>query len=453
LARSPEMILTDDRLPPAATGVRDRLEAMVRDGELRTVEILWPDHWGHARGKRIPAERFLEHAGGDGFAFCDAVLSYGVTGEAQDGTLLTGWETGYPDLHAIPDLESFRVLPWRVGTGLVVCDVVDAEGALVRTAPRTVLRRIVEQLGALGFQARVGVELELHLLDSQGVPLTDGLQCYSLAKLGELDPVLERIFEGLEGVVELEGANTEYGPGQVEVNMAHAAPLHAADDATRLKYCVRELARRGGALATFMAKPFAEHAGNSMHLHVSLWRDGEPAFVSLDRSQSNVMRAAIGGVLRHLPGIVLYGAPTVNSYKRFEPASFAPATQTWGGDNRTVAVRALLESPASARLELRTPGADAQPHWAIAGVLAAILAGIEADADPGEPVTGDGYLQGAPLPATLADGIAAARADHAVVELLGADAVHDLATLATAEWRVFAGSVSQWDRDRYLRTI
>lgn len=447
------MTLTDDRLPPAATAVRDRIEAMVRGGELRAVEILWPDHWGHARGKRIPAEKFLEHADGDGFAFCDAVLSYGVTGEAQDGTLLTGWETGYPDLHAIPDLESFRVLPWRLGTGLVLCDVVDAEGALVRTAPRTVLRRVVERLDAIGFQARVGVELELHLLNSQGVPLTDGLQCYSLAKLGELDPVLERILENLDGIVELEGANTEYGPGQVEVNIAHAPPLHAADDATRLKYCVRDLARRGGALATFMAKPFAEHAGNSMHLHVSLWRDGVPAFVSLDRSQSNVMRASIGGVLRHLPGIVLYGAPTVNSYKRFEPASFAPATQTWGGDNRTVAVRALLESPASARLELRTPGADGQPHWAIAGVLAAILAGIEAEDDPGQPVTGDGYLQGAPLPATLADGISAARADQTMVELLGADAVHDLTTLATAEWRAFAGTVSQWDRDRYLRTI
>ncbi len=243
----------------------------------------------------------------------------------------------------------------------MLCDVVDAEGALVRTAPRTVLRRVVERLEAIGFQARVGVELELHLLNSQGVPLTDGVQCYSLAKLGELDPVLERIFESLDGIVEIEGANTEYGPGQVEVNIAHAPPLHAADDATRLKYCVRDLARRGGALATFMAKPFAERAGNSMHLHVSLWRDGEPAFVSLDRSQSNVMRASIGGVLRHLPGIVLYGAPTVNSYKRFEPASFAPATQTWGGDNRTVAVRALLQSPASARLELRTPGADGQP--------------------------------------------------------------------------------------------
>ena len=447
------MILTDDGLSPAATGVRDRIEVMVRDGGLRAVEIMWPDHWGHARGKRIPAEKFLEHADGDGFAFCDAVLSYGVTGEAQDGTVLTGWDTGYPDLHALPDLESFRVLPWRLGTGLVLCDVVDAEGALVRTAPRTVLRRLVQRLDAVGFQARVGVELELHLLDSTGVPLTDGQQCYSLAKLGELDPVLERIFEGLEGIVELEGAHTEYGPGQVEVNIAHASPLHAADDATRLKYSVRELARRGGALATFMAKPFAEHAGNSMHLHVSLWRDGEPAFVSLDRSQSNIMRAAIGGVLRHLPGIVLYGAPTVNSYKRFEPASFAPSTRTWGGDNRTVAVRALLESPASARLELRTPGADAQPHWAVAAVLAAILAGIEADDDPGQPVTGDGYLHGAPLPATLADGIAAARADQAVVELLGADAVHDLTTLATAEWLAFAGAVSQWDRDRYLRTI
>ena len=96
----------------------------------------------------------------------------------------------------------------------MLCDVVDAEGALVRTAPRTVLRRVVERLEAIGFQARVGVELELHLLNSQGVPLTDGVQCYSLAKLGELDPVLERIFESLDGIVEIEGANTSTGRGR-----------------------------------------------------------------------------------------------------------------------------------------------------------------------------------------------------------------------------------------------
>ena len=111
------MTLTDDRLPAATAGVRDRIEAMVRGGELRAIEILWPDHWGHPRGKRIPAEKFLEHADGDGFAFCDAVLSYGVTGEAQDGTLLTGWETGYPTCTRYPISKAFACCPGDLEPG------------------------------------------------------------------------------------------------------------------------------------------------------------------------------------------------------------------------------------------------------------------------------------------------------------------------------------------------
>jgi glutamine synthetase len=253
--------------------------------------------------------------------------------------------------------------------------------------------------------------------------------------------------------VALEGGNSEYGPGQCEVNLGHADALAAADQAARFKYAIRELARRRGVLATFMAKPFADHAGNSMHLHVSLWRHDEPAFASADGAENVLMRQAVGGLLRHLPGIVLFGAPTVNSYKRFEIGSFAPATVTWGGDNRSVAVRSLVESAPATRIELRTGAADAQPHWAIASALAAITAGIEDQDDPGEPGQGDRYRAGRPLPRTLADAAAAARADEIVSEVLGADAVHDAVALAELEWEAFTGSVTQWDRDRYLRSV
>src|SRR6202042_1571418 len=111
-------------------------------------------------------------------------------------------------------------------------------------------------------------------------------------------------------------------------------------------------------------------------------------------------------------GVVLYGAPTVNPYKRFEVGSFAPATVTWGGDNRTVAIRSLVETPHATRIELRTGAADAQPHWAIASMLAAVAAGIEARDDPGERGDGNLYASGRALPPTLADAIAATRADE-----------------------------------------
>lgn len=433
---------------------RAALERDLADGALREGEILWSDHQGHPRGKRITARGFLERAQGPGFAFCDAVLCWDVAGDVKDGLRFSGWDTGFPDLFAVPDLDSYRRVPWRAGVGQVVCDLVGHDREYVRTAPRSVLRRVLGRLAPLGYAAEVGIELEFHLLKPDGTPFSDGIQAYSLQKAAELEPLLDAISLGLTGFVDLEGSNTEYGPGQAEVNLCHAPALEATAQAARLKYGARELARQAGGLATFMAKPFGDQAGNSMHLHISLWRDGEPVFAPDGHHENALHRRAIAGLVEHLPGIVLYGAPTVNSYKRFAPLSFAPSTRTWGHDNRTVAIRSLVESPSATRIELRTGAADAEPHWATAAALAAIVAGLEGEpADPGAPGEGNLYGTGDPLPANLAEGIAAARADAAIVEILGEDAVHDYTKLAQYEWETFLGAVTDWDRDRYLTAI
>ena len=446
------------RLPPAAAATiaadagetTSRIEAAIRDHKLREVEVMWVDHQGHARGKRINATSFLERARGAGFAFCNAALAWDVAGDVKSGLRHADWDSGFPDFFAVPDLGSFRLLPWRERTGHVISDLVDHHGQLVAASPRTVLRRAIDRLAALGYAARVGVEIEFHLLTPEGAPLSNGVQAYSLQVLNQIEPVFGQIVDGLREFVVLEGGNSEYGPAQCEINLGHLDAFDAADQAARFKYATRELARRSGALATFMAKPFGDQAGNSMHLHLSLWRDGEPAFATEDEAENPLMRAAIGGILDHLPGIVLYGAPTVNSYKRFEVASFAPASATWGGDNRTVAIRSLIETPDATRIELRAGAADAQPHWAIASLLAAVIAGIEDDADPGRRGDGDLYTAGPRLPRTLAEGIAGAQADSTIGAILGEDAVHDYAALAQAEWDTFVGSVTEWDRERYL---
>ena len=451
----------------AATGEQTRARALdpgdvetvaaaIDAGRIEEVEVFWPDHSGHACGKRIDAADFITRSAGAGFAFCQAALAWDVAGEVRSGLRLTDWATGYPDMFAVPDLATFRPLPWRERTAHVVSDLVDHHGELIRTAPRTVLRRVVDRLAELGYAAQVGVEIEFHLLDADGRPLDDGLHAYSLQRANALEPAFGEIVRGLRGFVDLEGANSEYAPGQAEVNLRHAPALAAADDAARLKYATRELARRAGAQATFMAKPFADASGNSMHVHVSLWRDGEPAFAPEDGGENALHLHAVAGLLRHLPGITLYGAPTVNSYKRFEELSFAPSRVNWGGDNRTVAVRSLVESPESTRIEVRTGAADAHPHWAVAGVLAAIVAGIEAgdDAAPAAP-RGEGnlYGEGEPLPATLADGVAAARADQRIAGILGGDAVHDYTLLGELEWRAFTSAVTDWDRARYGQAV
>jgi glutamine synthetase len=445
----PASALNDASTDEAAATVAETIERE----RLTDIEVMWVDHQGHARGKRIDAAGFVERARTSGFAFCNAALSWDITGEVKTGLRHSDWASGFPDFYAVPDLTTLRRVPWRERAGHVISDLVDHEGRLVPASPRTVLRRVIDRLAALGYRAEVGVEIEFHLLHDGGAPIVDGFQSYSLQVLNELDPVFGEVLDGLRQFVALEGGNSEYGPGQCEVNLRHADALAAADQAARFKYATRELARRRGALATFMAKPFAGHAGNSMHLHISLWRDEDPAFAPEGEAENPLMRHAIGGILRHLPGIVLFGAPTVNSYKRFEVGSFAPATVTWGGDNRTAAVRSLVESAGATRIELRTGAADAQPHWAIAAALAAVAAGIEAHEDPGEPGQGDLYSTGPPLPRTLADAVAATRADEVVTRILGEDAVHDVAALADLEWETFTGSVTEWDRARYLRSV
>ena len=219
--------------------------------------------------------------------FCDATLSWDVVANVHEGARLTGWRTGFPDLYATPDLDTFRLLPWRPGAGQVLGDIVDHEGNPVRTAPRTVLRRVTERLAELGYHAEIGVEIEFFLLDPAAQPLATAVHCYSLEKLNELDPVLTSITRGLAGYLPVEAVTSEYGPGQLEINIHHRDPLGAADDAFRLKYALRALARAAGARVTFMAKPFQGLSGSSMHLHVAVAgrragvrprrRGGEPA--------------------------------------------------------------------------------------------------------------------------------------------------------------------------------
>jgi glutamine synthetase len=207
--------------------------------------------------------------------------------------------------------------------------------------------------------------------DPDGTPFQDDIHAYSLENANALDPLLTDLNETLGAFSRLEGIQTEYGPGQVETNLVYTDALEAADDAARLKYAAKEVARRHGEIASFMAKPFSEHSGSSQHLHISLWRDGAAAFASDNGSENDVALHAIAGLLEHLPSITVFGAHSVNAYRRFVPDSFAPATVTWSRDNRSAAVRSLIEAdPAATRIELRSGASDANPYWLVASARA-----------------------------------------------------------------------------------
>ena len=416
-------------------------------------EVSWPDQFGHPLGKRLPRTSF-DAALRDGVTFCDGALAWDVVADVQQGVTFTNWETGYPDALAHPDLDTLRPLPWRPGVAHVIADVTDRHGIPLAASPRQVLRRVIDQLAQRGFTASVGIELEFYLLGADGQPLQDSAHCYSLDKVNQADPALSQIIDQLRDFTPIEAVGSEYGPSQFEVNLHHTDALTTADNAFRFRYGLRTLARQHGLLATFMAKPFAGVSGSSAHLHVSLWRDGKPVFATIDGNEPPLARHAIAGLLAHLAGIAVYGAPTVNSYKRYEAGSFAPISPTWSGDNRTAAVRSLTEAPAATRIEVRTPASDANPYWAIAATLAAVIAGIDAAAEPPGKGTGNLYNGAEPaLPTTLVDAVTAARRDTVIAEILGSDPAYDYTALALGEWHAYTREVTTWERDRYLTRI
>jgi glutamine synthetase len=427
------------------------LRSGLDDGSLAEIEVAWSDAFGHAQGKRIPASQFLNRALGSGFAFCEASLGWNTDGTVIDSLGLTNWAGGYPDVFAVPDLSTYRALPWRPRAGHVISDIVADDRSPSLLDPRAVLKKVLARLATLGYTAKVGVEFEFYLLNPDGSPFQNDIHAYSLENANALDPLLTDLNETLGAFTPLEGIQTEYGPGQVETNLVYTDALDAADDAARLKYAAKEVARKHGKVASFMPKPFTEHSGSSQHLHISLWRGNEAVFAPDDGSENKLALHAIAGLLEHLPSITLFGAHSVNAYRRFAPDSFAPATVTWSRDNRSAAVRSLVEAdPSATRIELRSGASDANPYWLIASALAAVIAGLESAATPPPAAGGNLYTEGVPLPESLGVALELATRDDTILEILGADSVLDFAALARSEWAEYSSQVSDWERRRYL---
>ncbi len=428
------------------------LNDAITNGDIDEVEVAWTDQLGHAAGKRVPAENLTEHIGNGGIAFSSGQLTWNVAAEVQDDLHFASWDTGFRDIYAVPDLSTARPLPWRDRVAHVVADIHDHDGSPLGWHPRTILRAAIDRLAEAGIEAFVGVELEFYLLDDDGQPYQHRLESYSLENANRYGALLDDLTKSLRVFTRLEAVETEFGPGQVEANLRYTDPLTAADDAARLKYAAKEVARRHGKTATFMAKPLVGQSGSSAHVHFSLRRDGVPLFAPVDGHESPEALHVIAGLLRHLPALALFGGHTVNAYKRIEAGSWAPSTATWSGDNRSAAVRSLVLGKESSRLEVRTAAAEANPYWLIAAILSAATAGLDAAETPPEAVSGNAYLVGDPLPADLPAAIAAARDDAELAKLLGPVNVEDFARIAESEWRAYSSYVTDFEIQRYLQT-
>jgi glutamine synthetase len=256
-----------------------------------------------------------------------------------------------------------------------------------------------------------------------------------------------------------EACHPEAGPGQLEINLRRAPALTAADQAFVLRTAVKEVARREGLLATFMAKPRSDWPGSSCHLHLSLRADGRDAFhdPGAPDGVAPPMRAFAAGILAAMPELTGLMAPTPNSYRRFVAHSWAATTATWSPDNRSAGVRAVCDGPGATRLEHRQAGADANPYLVTAAALAAGLEGIRRELEPPAPVHGDLYALPAgtlpELPRTLAEATDLLERSRLAHDWLGPDFVAHQVALRRAELAAQAEAVTDWETARYLEAL
>lgn len=444
-----------------------QLTARVCKGEIDTIVTVFPDVFGRLVGKRFTGKFFIDHVARDGTHGCNYLLTVDIEMEPMSGFKLANWDKGFGDFAFRPDAATLRIIPWLPATALVLCDFTHHDGKLVNEAPRSVLRRQMDALGRGRFVCNIASELEFFLYKqtyeeacANGfrnlAPSSDYRIDYHTLQPARDEPLF-RAIRNLMGQarVPVESSKGEWGRGQHEVNFTYCEPLEMADRHVIFKQGVKELAAQHGRCVTFMAKPAMSEPGNSCHIHCSLWQAGRNLFWDRQRKGgSKLFRQFLGGLLKYSREMCCLFAPTINAYKRYQSASWAPTKMAWAYDNRTVGYRVVGEDN-SFRIENRMPGADANPYLAFAATLVAGIAGVEEQLDCGDVYHGNAYVDpGLPsLPATLAEAADLLDRSKLARRALGDDVVDFYAHTARLEVQAFGNVVTDWERQRYFERI
>jgi glutamine synthetase len=466
-AADPEPSMTEAR----GMLTKSELFERVQQGAIETVIVAFSDHYGRLMGKRFDARFFLEEVVEHGAHACDYLLTVDVDMNPVPGYRFANWERGYGDFHLVPDLATLRLASWLEKTALVLCDLADGKtSAPVAVAPRSILRAQVERAARAGLTALAASELEYYLYRGSQreafergwrglVPVGHTLEDYDLRQGARTEPFHAAARRHLSASgVPVESSKGEWGLGQHELNVRYADALTMADRHAVYKQCLKELADQQGLALTFMAKVAADQAGSSCHLHVSLARAGRSAFAGDEPCGpvrgSAVFRHFLAGWIAHAAELMPLYAPTINSYKRYQSASWAPTRLAWSHDNRTAGFR-VVGAGESLRIECRIPGADANPYLAFAAALASGLDGIERRLEPPPCFTGDLYAarELPRVPRSLAEACDGFEASPFARAAFGADVVEHYAHFFRSEWDAWERAVTDWERQRYFERI
>ena len=453
--------------PRSVTSINDA-KKIVELRDLSHIKVGLVDIDGIMRGKYMSREKFFSSLD-NGFAFCDVVLGWDSNDEVYDNVTYTGWHTGYPDAPARIIPESCRDLPFEENGLFFLCEFTKPADAL---CPRGVLQRILKKADDMGFKAYGSLEYEFFVFKESPEsireknytdldPIAPGSFGYSIIRNtveAEVYHEIIRVSEEMD--FPIEGLHEESGPGVIEGAITVDEAGSAADKAALFKTFIKIAMQRLGLMATFMAKWSPDWPGQSGHLHLSLKnKDGFSAFYDEtdEHNMSDDMRHFLAGQQKLLPEFLAMVSPTINSYSRMVPGSWAPTDASWGVENRTCALRVIKGSPKSQRVEYRIGAADGNPYLVMAAALASGLYGIEHKLEPSEKVIGNAYDQDFPkelrLPCTLWDAARRLKASDAAHELFGSEFVNHFSASREWEEREFRKHVTDWELKRYFEII
>jgi glutamine synthetase len=455
---------------PADYEASEAARFLAKHPEIQGLDILIPDLAGILRGKRLTRDS-LAKLYSEGIRMPGGVFALEATGDSvvESGLI---WDEGEQDriCRAVPG--TLVPMPWSERPlGQALATMTDHDGAPFYGDSRAILQGVLDRFKADGLAPCIAIELEFYLIDrapdGEGRPQPPvspvtgkrdrKTQVLTLTDISDYEPIFSAIDAGAAAQgLPIEGTVKEAAPAQFEVNLRYCEDaMRAADHGLMLKRLVKGVAERHGFAATFMAKPYPEHAGCGLHIHVSLLdREGGNIFDDGGERGTPALRHAVAGLLTTMREAQAIFAPNANSYRRFQEGSYAPTRPLWGYNNRTTAVRIPAGDGKARRIEHRVAGADANIHLATAAVLAGIHHGLTQKLDPGAPVEGNGYAAAAePLPRSWAEALRLFDGAPFIADYFGPRFQKLYGAVRNAERRRFEAVVTPTELDWYLRAV
>ena len=440
-----------------------------------TVDMMIVDMNGILRGKQLGRD-YVKKLYTEGVRLPGSNYLLDWTGQNVVGYDY-GSSDGDPDFFCKAAPGTLTAVPWAPRpSAQVIASMEDAEGQPHFADPRHILQKVLTKLADIGLTPVIAIEYEFYLVDQDDA--ADGkvhparspgtgwrsntTNVYGLDDVYDFADLLGEIHSSCAAQgIPAETIVSEYAAGQFEINLHHSNDaLKACDQAIMLEHCIKQVARKHGTIATFMAKPFAHSAGSGLHVHVSLLdKDGNNVMAgemddSVGRPISDTLRHAIGGLLAAMPESMAIFAPNANSYRRLQPGAYAPVKGIWGGDNRTLPLRVPGGDEASVRIEHRVSGADANPYLVVAAILAGMHHGITGKITPPAPTVGDGYANpdGIDLPVRWPVALQALKDGSILPDYLGAEWLECFHIARAFECDNHHFTIHALDYEWYLRT-